>query len=205
MKKFIPVILILNILIFSCGSDSSSDEFVSSTNIYEMSDVTSVGWKMIIGFEIAEFPESTDARWGFYGPDGREVAVIRYPTVEFANTNGLQAAQEQTEYIEPIEGITAYGDKVEKTTCRGFADYSTPYKMTLKIDSFKSFYDTRKNIIPENEEVYTNQECPRREPLYREYIIEGNLVFLGELLRGEDLQMVDAFLEEMAIKIREGK
>ena len=77
--------------------------------------------------------------------------------------------------------------------------------MTLKIDSFKSFYDTRKNIIPENEEVYTNQECPRRDPLYRDYIIEGNLVFLGELLRGEDLQMVDAFLEEMAIKIREGK
>ena len=60
-------------------------------------------------------------------------------------------------------------------------------------------------IIPENEEVYTNQECPRREPFYRVYIIEGNLVFLGELLRGEDLQMVDAFLEEMAIKIREGK
>ena len=205
MKKIIPIIIILNILIFSCGGDSSTDEFVSSSNIYEMSDVTSVGWKMKKGFQIAEFPESTDARWGFYGPGGREVAVIRYPTVEFANTNGLQAAQEQTEYIEPIEGITAYGDKVEKTTCRGFADYSTPYKMTLKIDSFKSFYDTRKNIIPENEEVYTNQECPRREPLYREYIIEGNLVFLGELLRGEDLQMVDAFLEEMAIKIREGK
>ncbi len=205
MNKLIPIIIILNILIFSCGGDSSSDEFVSSSNIYEMSDATSVGWKMKKGFQIAEFPESTDARWGFYGPGGREVALIRYPTVELANTNGLQAAQEQTEYIEPIEGITAYGDKVEKTTCRGFADYSTPYKMTLKHDSFKSFYDTRKNLIPENEEVYTNQECPRREPLYREYIIEGNLVFLGELLRGEDLQMVNAFLEEMAIKIREGK
>ena len=32
-----------------------------------MSDVTSVGWKMKKGFQIAEFPESTDARWGFYG------------------------------------------------------------------------------------------------------------------------------------------
>ena len=77
MKKFICMILILNILIFSCGGDSSSDEFVSSSNIYEMSDVTSVGWKMKKGFEIAEFPESTDARWGFAPPDGREVAVIR--------------------------------------------------------------------------------------------------------------------------------
>ena len=48
-------------------------------------------------------------------------------------------------------------------------------------------------------------ECPRREPFYRVYLIEGNLVFLGELLRKEDLQMVDVFLEELAIKVREGK
>ena len=113
MKKFLPFILIFIFLFAACGGDSSSDEFISSSNIYEMKDVTSVGWKMKKGFEIAEFPESTDARWGFYGPDGREVAVIRYPTVDLANTNGLQAAQEQTEYIEPIEGITAYGDKVD--------------------------------------------------------------------------------------------
>ena len=206
MKKMIPIILILNILVFSCGSDSSSDEFVSSTNIYEMSDVTSVGWKMKKGFEIAEFPESTDARWGFAPPDGREVAVIRYPTVELANTNGLQAAQEQTEYIEPIEGITAYGDKVEKTTCRGFADRPPPYKLSpFGSDKINSFHLSKKNIIVENEPYAPSAECPRREPFYRNYLIEGNLVLLGELLRKEDLQMVDAFLEEMAIKIREGK
>ena len=46
---------------------------------------------------------------------------------------------------------------------------------------------------------------PKKEPFYRNYLIEGNLVLLGELLRKEDLQMVDAFLEDMAIKIREGK
>ena len=148
MNKLIPIIIILNILIFSCGGDSSSDEFVSSTNIYEMSDITSVGWKMKKGFEIAEFPESTDARWGFYGPDGREVAVIRYPTVELANTNGLQAAQEQTEYIEPIEGITAYGDKVEKTTCRGFADRPPPYKLSpLGINAINSFHLSKKILL----------------------------------------------------------
>ena len=206
MKKLIPVILILNILVFSCGSDSSSDEFVSSTNIYEMSDVTSVGWKMKKGFEIAEFPESTDARWGFYGPDGREVAVIRYPTVELANTNGLQAAQEQTEYIEPIEGITAYGDKVEKTTCRGFADYPPPYKVTQEknLGINKTFLLNKNNFIEDAIDT-VNADCPRREPFYRNYLIEGNIVLLGELLRKEDLQMVDVFLEDMAIKIREGK
>ena len=205
MKKFLPFISIFIFLLAACGGDSSSDEFVSSSNIYEMSDVTSVGWKMKKGFEIAEFPESTDARWGFAPPDGREVAVIRYPTVELANTNGLQAAQEQTEYIEPIEGITAYGDKVEKTTCRGFADRPPPYKLSPKVNGLNSFHLSKKNIIVENEPYVPSAECPRREPFYRVYLIEGNLVFLGELLRKEDLQMVDVFLEELAIKVREGK
>ena len=205
MKKFLPFILIFIFVFAACGGDSSSDEFISSSNIYEMKDVTSVGWKMKKGFEIAEFPESTDARWGFAPPDGREVAVIRYPTVELANTNGLQAAQEQTEYIEPIEGITAYGDKVEKTTCRGFADRPPPYKLSPQGNKINTFHLSKKNIIVENEPYVPSAECPRREPFYRVYLIEGNLVFLGELLRKEDLQMVDAFLEDMAIKIREGK
>ena len=205
MKKFLPFILIFIFVFAACGGDSSSDEFISSSNIYEMKDVTSVGWKMKKGFEIAEFPESTDARWGFAPPDGREVAVIRYPTVELANTNGLQAAQEQTEYIEPIEGITAYGDKVEKTTCRGFADRPPPYKLSPQGNKINTFHLSKKNIIVENEPYVPSAECPRREPFYRVYLIEGNLVFLGELLRKEDLQMVDVFLEELAIKVREGK
>jgi hypothetical protein len=206
MKKFLPITLIFIFLFAACGSDSSSDEFVSSSNIYEMKDVTSVGWKMKKGFQIAEFPESTDARWGFAPPDGREVAVIRYPTVELANTNGLQAAEEQTEYIEPIEGITAYGDKVEKTTCRGFQDYPPPYKVTQEknLGINKTFFLNKNNFIEETIDSI-NADCPRREPFYRVYLIEGNLVFLGELLRKEDLQMVDTFLEELAIKVREGK
>ncbi len=206
MKRFLPITLIFVFLFAACGSDSSSDEFVSSSNIYEMKDVTSVGWKMKKGFQIAEFPESTDARWGFAPPDGREVAVIRYPTVELANTNGLQAAEEQTEYIEPIEGITAYGDKVEKTTCRGFQDYPPPYKVTQEknLGINKTFFLNKNNFIEETIDSI-NADCPRREPFYRVYLIEGNLVFLGELLRKEDLQMVDTFLEELAIKVREGK
>ena len=62
-----------------------------------------------------------------------------------------------------------------------------------------------KNNFIEDAIDTVNADCPRREPFYRHYLIEGNIVLLGELLRKEDLQMVDAFLEDMAIKIREGK
>ena len=89
MKKFTCMILILNILVFSCGGDSSPDEFVSSTNIYEMSDVTSVGWKMKKGFEIAEFPESTDAFWGYM--KGHEIGIIIYPDSKTASSLGINA------------------------------------------------------------------------------------------------------------------
>ena len=50
MKKFLPFILIFIFVFAACGGDSSSDEFISSSNIYEMKDVTSVGWKMKKGF-----------------------------------------------------------------------------------------------------------------------------------------------------------
>ena len=198
------LLIILLTIFMACGGSSSSDEFVSSDNVYEMSDATSAGWKMKKGFEIAEFPNSSDARWGFAPPNGREVAVIRYPSVDLANSDGLQAAKEQTEYIEPIEGIKAYGDKVEKTACRGFADYPPPYKLTDS-NGINKTYLLNKNTFVEETKSPFSADCPRREPFYRVYLIEGNLVFLGELLRKEDLQMVDVFLEELAIKVREGK
>jgi len=208
MKNYSSIffLLVLTTFFIACGGSSQSDEFTPSSTIYEMTDATSAGWKMKKGFEIAEFPNSTDARWGFAPPDGREVAIIRYPTVELANTDGLKAAQEQTEYIEPVEGIRAYGDKVEKTTCRGFADYPPPYKVTQdkSLGINKTFILNKNNFIEEAKSP-VGADCPRREPFYRVYLIEGNLVFLGELLRKEDLQMVDVFLEELAIKIREGK
>ena len=86
------------------------------------------------------------------------------------------------------------------------ADRPPPYKLNqLGTNKINSFHLSKKNIIVENEPYVPSAECPRREPFYRNYLIEGNIVLLGELLRKEDLQMVDAFLEDMAIKIREGK
>ena len=206
INSYILLLIILSAIFIACGGSSSSEEFVSSDNVYEMSDVTSAGWKMKRGFEIAEFPNSSDARWGFAPPNGREVAVIRYPSVDLANSDGLQAAKEQTEYIEPIEGIKAYGDKVEKTACRGFADYPPPYKLTdPDSNGINKTYLLNKNTFVEETKIPFSADCPRREPFYRVYLIEGNLVFLGELMRKEDLNMVEVSLKELAIKIREGK
>ncbi len=208
MKNYLLVLflIILSSIFIACGGSSSNNEFVSSDNVYEMTDATSAGWKMKKGFEIAEFPNSTDARWGFAPPNGREVAIIRYPTVDLANSDGLQAAQEQTEYIEPIEGIKAYGDKVEKTACRGFADYPPPYKLSAN-DSIglNKIYLLNKNTFVEETDTPFSADCPRREPFYRVYLLEGNLVFLGELMRKEDLNMVEVALKELAYAIREGK
>ena len=167
--------IIIFILIISC----SNNEYIEIK--YEENDFSKIGWKEKGGFE-TKFDGSIYSKWGYI--KGSEMAVILFEDRISAQDLGKKYGFEQTEMLEqPQEtaensGDTGsfYGKNVEKTDCRGFSGAAL----------FRG-------------------ECPRREPLYREYIIEGNLVFLGELLRGEDLQMVDAFLEEMAIKIREGK
>jgi hypothetical protein len=205
MKKYIFIVLLLLVLLtIACGgTGSSSKEFESSSTIYEMSDVTAVGWKMKKGFRIAEFPDSTDAKWGFAPGNGREVAVIRYPSVELANSSGKQAADDQTEYVEPLDGIKYYGDKVEKTECRGLFDYPPPYSLTENnLIGIERNLFLNKNTFIEESKFPLSADCPRREPLYRVYIIEGNLVFLGELLRKEDLAMVTGALETLIMSVR---
>ena len=45
-----------------------------------------------------KFPEATDAKWGFL--KGREVAIIRYGSVDLAKTLGNVVGEEQTEILE---------------------------------------------------------------------------------------------------------
>ena len=58
-----------------------------------MDEIVVIGIKIKGDFE-TNFPESTDSKWGFL--KGREIAIIRYPTVELALTLGKTAAEEQT-------------------------------------------------------------------------------------------------------------
>ncbi|MDP7194198.1 MAG: hypothetical protein QF496_01295, partial [Dehalococcoidia bacterium] len=56
-----------------------------------------------------------------------------------------------------------------------------------------------------SEEIYETPaaECPRREPLYREFVIEGNIVIMAEPLRGEDSTALIKAIEEIITKLKE--
>ena len=118
------------LLVLSCSN--SSDEPLQIDTIYTMNDASKMGIKNLMKNDfITEFPEATDAKWGFW--KGREVAIIRYESIENARSLGQTAAEEQTELIEVVEKNIAHGPKVEKTKCRGDAYGGNPYKLSPSI------------------------------------------------------------------------
>ena len=163
--KVIFIIAVLSLTI-GCSSETPIQEV---TKIYSMDDVAVVGIKMKGDFK-TDFPQSSDAKWGFL--KGREVAIIRYPTIELAKTLGKTAGDEQTELLEVIEKNIAHGPKVEKIECRGHTGYG----------------------------VHGNCSS-RREPMYTEYIIYGNLVIMVEPLATEESEGTLGFLQETAGKL----
>ena len=54
---------------------------------------------------------------------GREVAILRYETIEAAKELGQLAGEEQTEILAVKERNIAHGPKVERIECRGHAGY----------------------------------------------------------------------------------
>ena len=160
------ILFFISLLIFvSCSQDESKD----SNKIYSMDEIVVIGIKIKGDFE-TNFPESTDSKWGFL--KGREIAIIRYPTVELALTLGKTVAEEQTELIEVVEKNIAHGPKVERKECRGHAGYG----------------------------IHGNCSS-RREPMYTEYIIYGNLVIMVEPLATEESEGTLGFLQETADKL----
>ena len=99
--------LILSLIIFSIFACSNEKEVVEVTKIFSMEDVASAGFKVKKDFD-SEFPDSTDAKFGFY--KGRDVGVIRYETLELAKSSQHTSATEQTELIEVVEKNIAYGN-----------------------------------------------------------------------------------------------
>ena len=196
MKRFLFIVLIL---LLSCSGNSK----LESNKVYSFEDMKNTGIKIQGQFE-TDFPQSIESSWAYY--KGRELGFLMYPSTDLANKNGKIAAEEQTELIEVVEKNIANGEKVEKTTCRGYGDIVLENQKlgedissnlgidnTLIINKLKIFNDDK---IEHSKEI----SCPRREPLYTEYIIYGNIVFLIEPLRtsGEDPKK---FIENLVSKL----
>lgn len=188
-------------LILSCSSLAPLEE---STIIYSIDDVASAGFKVKKDFS-TEFPDSIDAKWGFH--NGRDVAVIRYPSIELAKSSGYISGTEQTELIEVVEKNIAYGPKVERTECRGDAqnkpDSSDVYKISPRETIGKeSLFIINKSRFFEDNKTLTKRPahapCVRREPMYTEFIIYGNLLIMAEPLATEDKDGTIKFLEDTA-------
>ena len=200
---FIPIIILTSL---SC-TETQVEEV---TKIYSMDDVGVTGIKMKGDFK-TDFPESTNAKWGFL--KGREIAVIRYPTIEYAKTFGKIAGEEQTEFIEVLEKNIAHGSKVEKTKCRGHKSNRYGFNNKLDLDSGYGLENTwiiNKSELFENEiDIPPKKVCVVREPLYTDFIIHGNLVILGEPLMKdygqgqvtESSEKTIKFLEETVVKL----
>ncbi|MAU56134.1 MAG: hypothetical protein CL899_04230 [Dehalococcoidia bacterium] len=195
MRGFFIVIILITVV--GCS------ETTPAITIYSMEDVAAAGIKVKGGFE-TEFPETTDAKWAY--ANGREVAVLRYSNVELARTLGKTAAEEQTELIEVVEKNIAHGLKVEKTKCRGHGDTGGwTGRGGIRLDSrFNSNIGLDNTLMLNKLSLFENKPqgypearpCPRREPLYTEFIIGGNLVLMAEPVRdSSDVTM--KFLEEL--------
>ena len=112
------------------------------------------------------------------------MGVIFYENSELANIEGENAGLEQTEFLTESSVSTQnkgdtgsfFGPKVEKTDCRGF-DQKTLFR----------------------------GECPRREPLYTVYKVDGNVVILLEPLRDENLDDTKIRLKELLSELKSRK
>jgi len=199
------ILILIAISIFACTSEQ---EIVEVTKIFSMEDVASAGFKVKKDFD-TEFPGATDAKFGFY--KGRDVGVIRYESLELAKSSGYTSAAEQTELIEVVEKNIAYGPKVERTKCRGTAqnkpDSSDVYRQNIRgLIGKENILILNKYSFFENTEILTkrpsHEPCVRREPMYTEFKIHGNLVILMEPLATEDENDTIKFLNNAVSNIK---
>lgn len=203
MKKIIVIFLLL--FLYNCSNSVN----LETDTVYSLEDIESIGIKVRGDFDTF-FPESIESKWAFY--KGREVAVLIYPSAEKANINGEISALNQTNIIEVVEKNIAHGPKVEKTKCRGHGDtggwtgrggIKLRHREELNFGIENTLLLNKLKIFNDNElQILNSRSCPRREPLYTEYIIIGNTVLMAEPLR-DSSDVTIKFLEDLAIKLIE--
>ena len=198
------------VFIFTLISCSSSSSVLETDKVFTVEEVKSSGFKMRGNFE-SEFKESSESMHGFY--KGREVAFIVYPTLDLANTNGLETAKEQTEMIEIVEKNIGHGPNVEKLVCRGYKPgVGVAGRGGLKLNQLPEsnpgldgiIITNKLQIFSESENLSNNAPpCVRREPLYTHYKVFGNIIIMAEPLNTEDEKDTTKFIENLASKLLE--
>ena len=202
--------LLFLLLIFSLIGCSSSSSSIETDKVFTVEEVKSSGFKMRGNFE-SEFQGSTESMHGFY--KGREVAFIVYPSLDLAKTNGLEAANEQTEMIEIVEKNIGHGPNVEKLVCRGYKPgVGVAGRGGLKLNQLPEsnpgldgiIITNKLRIFSESENFSNNAPpCVRREPLYTHYKVFGNVIIMAEPLNTEDEKDTSKFIENLASKLLE--
>ena len=198
------------VFIFTFISCSSSSSVLETDKVFTVEEVKSSGFKMRGNFE-SEFKESSESMHGFY--KGREVAFIVYPTLDLANTNGLETAKQQTEMIEIVEKNIGHGPNVEKLVCRGYKPgVGVAGRGGLKLNQLPEsnpgldgiIITNKLQIFSESENLSNNAPpCVRREPLYTHYKVFGNIIIMAEPLNTEDEKDTSKFIENLASKLLE--
>ena len=203
MKTYYFSLILVFLLVFSCSN--SSDEPAQVDTVYSMEDASKLGIKNLMknDFE-TDFSGTTDAKWGYW--KGREVAVLRYESLEDARTLGKTTGEEQTDLIEVVEKNIAHGPNVEKTKCRGDAYGGNPYMLSPKNDigfgeililNKSSFIEPELNL----EANGVRDGCVRREPMFIEFRIHGNLVIMVEPMPDEDRPAMNKIIDEIVAKL----
>ena len=153
---------------------SQEEEITEVTKIFSMDEVSSAGFKVKKDFSAA-FPHST-------------------------------------EQIEVVEKNIAHGPKVEKTECRGHKQ-NKPNSSSVYFKSFRNNLGFENSIIL-NKNIFIEEfndsglmkpswmACVRREPMYTEFKIHGNLIILMEPLATEDQNDTRKFLDKAASSIK---
>ena len=204
MKTYYFSLILVFLLVFSCSN--SSDEPAQVDTVYSMEDASKLGIKNLMknDFE-TDFSGTTDAKWGYW--KGREVAVLRYESLEDARTLGNTTGEEQTDLIEVVEKNIAHGPNVEKTKFRGDAYGGNPYMLSPKNDiGFGEILILNKSTINDSEVDLGNQRgtrggCVRREPMYIEFRVHGNLVIMVEPMPEEDRPAMNKIIDEIVAKL----
>ena len=202
--------LLFLLLIFSLIGCSSSGSSLVTDRIFTLDEIKSSGFKMRGNFE-SEFQGSSESMHGFY--KGREVAFIVYPSLDLANTNGLETANEQTKMIEIVEKNIGHGPNVEKLVCRGYKPgVGVAGRGGLKLNQLLESNLGLEGILITNKlQMFSESDnssnnappCVRREPLYTHYKIFGNIVIMAEPLNTEDEKDTTKFVENLASKLLE--